>query len=201
MDDDTHVAELVLSGHAEMVTPNEPLPEDTIVAFLNEKAEALAEGIERDLQRRLQRFRVTVQAEVQFEVGSVEMAATVLLMWTGRVIASAARDEFAKQLGGIVRLTVQRAVNRTMRSIAPGPAMRPMRVDEPDLVRVSTLEDRKGTASAPEPTKTAATSELRPIVPDGATNLHRWTFLAVLALLLLNLLLVLDRFVIIQVRP
>jgi hypothetical protein len=117
MPNDLHVLVFDVKGHADIEPPPSPssppsgppsVAEFQILANLKESAESISQKIEREVRRILPPM-VTVQASVQFDEGSVLITGAVaLLSWATPIVLDAAKEE----LGQLVKLIIQRVISR-----------------------------------------------------------------------------------------
>jgi hypothetical protein len=78
------------------------------VESLNEQSETISQKIEREV-RRILPPTVTVQANVQFDEGSILVTGVVaLLSWATPIVRDAAKEE----LGELVKLAIKRVISR-----------------------------------------------------------------------------------------
>jgi hypothetical protein len=83
-----------------------------IVAGLNNRADEIAEKIEFELKKRIPPY-IYAQAAVQFNHGSIDMIVTVtFLSWVGSIVFDAAKGELDNQLANWVKNGVQRVINK-----------------------------------------------------------------------------------------
>jgi hypothetical protein len=81
---------------------------DETVSALNKQAEVISQKIEREI-RRILPPTVTVQANIQFDEGSVVITGVVaLLSWAAPIVGDAAK----KELGELVKLAIKRVLSR-----------------------------------------------------------------------------------------
>jgi len=83
-------------------------PKDELLQSLIEQAETISQKIEREVKRILPPT-VTVQANIQFDDGSVVITGMVaLLKWAAPIVGDAAK----KELGELVKLAIKRVLSR-----------------------------------------------------------------------------------------
>jgi len=88
--------------------------EANAVNKLNEEAEIICDRIERGVKKLLPPY-VTVQANIQFEQGSLLIAGTVAVFaWAGSVALETAKAEVQQQIASLVKTVVQRVINRAV---------------------------------------------------------------------------------------
>lgn len=153
-----------------------PTGSEKIAADLNREAISISEKIERELRRTLPPT-VAVQATVRFEAGSLMVSGMVaLLSWAGPIALDAAKEE----LGKLVKLCVQRAISRSFSAI-------------PSIVGALEMSvTPQATASSRSHTRSFAASK-----PGAVTAL----FVITCVILVLQLMLLFDRFFLIHLRP
>jgi hypothetical protein len=98
------------------LTSPDPLDEDgaRVVSDMNEEAETICDRIERGVKKLLPPY-VTVQANIQFERGSLLVTGTVAVFaWAGSVVLEAAKGEIQQQVANLVKLVVERVINRAV---------------------------------------------------------------------------------------
>jgi hypothetical protein len=84
---------------------------------LNKQAEAISQKIEREV-RRILPPTVTVQANIQFDDGSIVFTGVVaLLKWAAPIVGEAAK----KELGELVKLVIKRVISRYLTPSDPPP--------------------------------------------------------------------------------
>jgi hypothetical protein len=155
---------------------NRKFNETTLVTKANDRADEMAQDIERAIDRTIGRIIPPphlVQAEIRFLAGSVELAATVVI-WIGGIIAPALRDE----LGKMVQTIVSRVINGAVRTMGV-PVAGPMKV----------TADRPTSAEVRLPGRDAVPASPSPPAPHEPTNWRSALPLANTVLLLLILLL------------
>jgi hypothetical protein len=158
-------------GQASAPAKENPAGSEKIAADLNRKS--ISQDIEREL-RRILPPTITVQASVRFEAGSLIVSGMVaLLSWAGPITLDAAKEE----LGKLVKLCVQRAISRHLPSI------------------VGAIE-MSVTPQAVTPGRRSARS-FAPDKPGAITAL----FVITGIILVLQLMLLFDRFFLIHLRP
>jgi hypothetical protein len=168
---------------------------NSIVKF-NEKAELVAEKIEREVKKHMPPY-MSVQANIKFEEGSLILTGTVaLLSWGGPIVFEAAKEEAAQQLSRLVKASVQRAINlvfKNDRGLLLAAASMNMTVT-PMAPSSSALVVR--TKASPMAESTSQEGVVRPNIPSPYQGL----IAAMILLFLIQLLLVLDRFLVAKLR-
>jgi len=158
------------------------------VADLNQMAEILSEKIEREAKKLVPPY-VTVHATVQFDVGSILMTGTVaLLSWAGGVVLDAAKEEMQQQLARLVKLAVQRAFSRFLSAENLHSRMGAM--------EISVTSQPLSVTPRPAQTVTAETARSAPRFPAAAA-----VYVSMGVIFILQLVLLLDRFFVIQLKP
>ena len=110
MPDELRMIIFEIDGKTEIIFPpsNEQKDMSIEVNKLNAKAEVIAERIEREVRKHMPPY-VSVQANIQFESGSLIITGTVaLLSWVGSIVFNAAKDEVEQQFSSLIKSSVQR---------------------------------------------------------------------------------------------
>jgi hypothetical protein len=215
MNDPLQVASFRIRGRAERVqdvadvpaTPKGPAPtyaaaregtdkqhELTRIVTLNEHSDDMAEQIEREVKRHLPPY-VAVQASVQFARGSILLECTVtLLVWGGKVVLDLLKDEAQQAAANIVKTAVQRVMGRMVASLNMTRDMMPMEVTVTS--EGTTLLERQSI-----PAQAASAAEQQISSRSGGIALVKPFMVLTLFILLVQILLVLDRFVAVSFKP
>jgi hypothetical protein len=150
-----------------------------LLGDLTRKAETIGRTIEREL-RRILPPTVTVQANIQFEEGSVLVAGTVaLLSWAAPIV----RDAAKKELGELVKLAIKRVISRYLLPHV-GAAL------EMSVAPQSTVSDLP-----------PAVSDHPPAFAGGKISASTALFVITGLILILQILTLLDRAFLIHIRP
>jgi hypothetical protein len=139
MPDDLHMLLFNFDGSVDIkdasqddLAPSAP-DKDKLLESLNKDAEAIGQKIEREV-RRILPPSVTVQANIQFDDGSVVITGAVaLLSWAAPIVGDAAK----KELGELVKFAIKRVLSHYI----------------PPYARLTELEVRppSGTSTPPSP--------------------------------------------------
>ena len=170
-----------------------------LIEQMNGMAEELCYQIERDLTKMMPPY-VTVRADLQFESGSLLLSGTVaILSWVGNKALDALKEQAQEQLSALVKMAVQRVMNRTLASIAPRVDLGPM-----DMTVTPRPLSTAATLARQPPALPAAASdrptEKSPASGGLSSGIAAWVMWAVPLVLVLQVLLVLDRFFVLQLR-
>jgi hypothetical protein len=117
-----HMMLFDIDGKAEVratqgTPPAESKDEGSVVNILSKEAETICDRIERGVKKHLDPY-ITVQANIQFEQGSLLITGTVAIFaWAGSVVLEAAKAEIQQQIANLVKLVVQRVINRAIGSL------------------------------------------------------------------------------------
>lgn len=85
------------------------------VSELNNLADEFNGEIEKEIKRVL-KGNLTVQSEILFQTGSIILSGTVaLISWGGGAVLNALQKEVESQISTLVKMSVQRAVNKIIR--------------------------------------------------------------------------------------
>jgi len=194
-----------LNGTSETVEPDEATRPPynrlgEIVTLMNNKADAICDKIEREVKKLLPPT-VTVQANVQFEEGSLILSGTVaVLSWGGSVVFQTIKGEIEEQLAGLVKIAVQRVMNRQMTTHDLFRSLRPMSMTvtpQPFLSSPRTAEQLAAKPTALETEQCAHTENASADARPTAVNL---LIVATLLIFLIQIAMLLDRFFILQLR-
>jgi hypothetical protein len=164
---------------------------------LNEDAAAICDKLEREVRKLFPPY-VNVQADVHFEPGSLLMTGTIaVLSWVGNAVLDALKEQAEEQLSALVKMAMQRVMNRTMAAAGLTQSVGPMEmtvrpVRFPSLAPSAPQQQAPTVPSAP-PGPSAGVNSLR---PQPVT----WLGWAVAVVFLLQVLLVLDRLLVVQLR-
>jgi hypothetical protein len=162
---------------------------------LNERAEEMAQAIERELRRLMLGGGITVQADISFHSGSIILeGSVVLLCWAGRTALEPIRDELADCIKTITRRVVNRAINALNRieTSGPGPSsgasLGQMNVEVTSVPPPPTSAALS--TAAPSPAVPQAQPQQQQLAQGGILQDQRWVlvFLGVLTVLVLILL-------------
>jgi hypothetical protein len=125
-------------------------PEAFVVKKLNEEAEAICDRIERGLKKHLPPY-LTVQANIQFEQGSLLITGTVAIFaWAGSVALEATKAEIQQQIANLVKSVVGRVINRAVASLSLSSDVSSMEMTvRPQLFTGSSLANQAGAKTTP----------------------------------------------------
>ena len=169
------------------------------ISVLNENADEAAEKIEREIKRVLP-TNVSVQASIQFDHGSILMAGTVaLLSWGGAIVLDAAKDEVKEWLRNVVKTAVRRVISQMFVPLGLGQQIGSMQIS---------VTPQVSAASSAPPTQSQPTQTESPPPAERVTSAVNRTNTAVRALIIvtgllviLQIILLADRFLVIQLKP
>lgn len=193
-----------INGTAEMVEPGESKPPGyrapgQIVELMNKEADAICEKIEREVKKLLPPT-VTVQANVQFEEGSLILSGTVaVLAWGGSVVFQTIKGEIEEQLAGLVKIAVQRVMNRVMTSQNMFQSLRPMSMTVAAQPFLSSPRPAEHLAK-PTALETQHRTHTENASADARPTAVKLLILATLLIFLIQIAMLLDRFFILQWR-
>lgn len=173
---------------------------------LNERAEEMAQAIEREVRRLMLGGGITVQADISFHSGSIILeGSVVLLCWAGRTALEPIRDELANCIKTITRRVVNRAINtlnRMLSAPAPGDAVNRM-TSAPGSslgqmnVEVTSVPPSPTSAAistaAPSPAVPQAQPQQQQLAQGGILQDQRWVLVFVGVMTVLVLILLTDR--------
>jgi hypothetical protein len=212
MSNEMHVMLFEIDGHAEVrkvargiPSGKEPVkhPEKEsyeIVGKLNELTELICEKIEREVKKLAPPY-VTIQANVQFDVGSILMTGTVaVLSWAGSTILDAAKDEVQQQIGNLVKLGVQRAFSRVLSAQGVHGQVGTMEMSVTPQSIVSGYGSMKPQNTSTQLSPTPSHSSLERNSTNPRPKALNMAFVFIGIIFLLQLILLLDRFLIVQLK-
>lgn len=193
-----------LNGTSEMVETDEATRPpynwlEDIVMVMNNDADAICDKIEREVKKLLPPT-VTVQANVQFEEGSLILSGTVaVLSWGGSVVFQTIKGEIEEQLAGLVKIAVQRVMNRQMTTHKMFRSLRPMSMTVAAQPFLSSPRNAEQLAkpTALETQQLAHTENANADARPTAVNL---LIVATLLIFLIQIAMLLDRFFTLQLR-
>lgn len=179
---ETHILIIFeIEARAEITQPKNK-DSGEIAEEFNKSAEKISDNSEREVRKLFPSY-VRVQADVHFKPGSLVMVATVAVhSWLGNTGLDALKGVAEEQLSALVKMSVLRAMNR-IRDIDPNL----LSYVGPMEMTVSAVRDALPTQDRQEKT----------VPKSGAANWLGW---AVVVVFLLQVLLILDRFVVVQLR-
>ena len=190
-----------IKGVAEMPSPSSRSLDDMAlgeaVSSLNAQVDAACEKVEREIKNVLPPG-VTVRADLQFEAGSLIVSGTVaVLAWGGSIVLDVLRKQTEEQLGLLVKVASQRALNRFIGSQPNIRGVHPMTMT---VAPLSHLNQSRAKESPTSKMGEDATPDMR-----REDSIPKTSYLllvgAVLAIFLVQLALLFDRFFLLQVRP
>lgn len=128
-----------ISGYTEIDLPvvqtSPPAPSDVTndndkeklsqnaVNKLNSLTDEFNSEIEKEIKRVL-KGNITVQSEILFQTGSIKLSGTVaLISWGGAAVVNALQKEHESQITTLVKMSVQRVVNKVIRTNMTGAAL------------------------------------------------------------------------------
>ncbi len=191
-----------INGKAEIIPlPNTDGVRDISkeVNKLNAKAEVVAERIEREVRKHMPPY-VSVQANIQFENGSLILTGTVaLLSWVGSIVFDAAKEEVELQFSSLIKASVQRVINQVFSSEGLYGAISPIDMTVTPRGPSSGSLFARGHTPQIEGAQPVPRQAVNPPASPDTPLLYKWLIAAVLFLFLIQLLLVLDRFF--EIRP
>ena len=171
--------------------------ENDPIVQLNDAAADTCDKLEREIKRFFPPY-VSVQADVHFERGSLLMTGTVAIFsWIGNTALDALKDEAKQQLAGLVKMAVQRVMNRSFASGGFHPRVGPLEVSVTPAGFPAPTPPAPSSTLAPTDSKSSSSTHAADSLSPGAT---RWLILAVAIIFAAQVLLVLDRFLVIQLR-
>jgi hypothetical protein len=163
------------------------------VKRMNEQADSISEKIERDLKKLLPPM-VTVQANVQFELGSLILTGTVaVLAWGGSILSETIKKEMEEQLASIVKMSVQRVINRTMIAQQMYGSVEPMQMTVKPQFRAMP-------GISPIVTEQIQPNQVSQPLNNSSIGFRYLVFATVL-IFIIQLLMLLDRLFVLQWRP
>lgn len=98
---------------------------------LNDFADEFNSEIEKEIKRVL-KSNITVQSEILFRTGSIVLSGTVaLISWGGAAVINALQKELESQITTLVKMSVQRVVNKIIRTNMTGalPTLKPVEIN------------------------------------------------------------------------
>jgi len=180
-----------ISGRAEeKLINNEPPFLEPGMAKLD--PETIADKIERQIKKYMPPY-VTVQAGIQFEQGSFLLTGTVtLLSWGASIVFDAAKEEIEEQLSGLVKTSVRRIIGQALRGAGMEPMLAPMEMTvTPSVPSTGSLFAPPVRKPIEQPQNLDRPS---PTMFAGARFRYSGVVVLVACLLIIQLLLILDRF-------
>ena len=131
----------------------------------------------------------TVQANVQFSQGSIILAGSIVLInWLGAAVFESLTDELQKQIGEIVRSSVQRVMSLVLSSDSTFGLFKPMNVE----VKPKSAATRKGNDIVDASTG-GSSSSLTPASILPQDRYLRWILIAIIALFVFQVIVFLDQ--------
>lgn len=192
-----------LSGEAEFFEPRDDsariLTSENIVEQMNKQADLICEKIEKEIKKLLPPM-TTVQAAVQFENGSLLLTGTVaVLTWGGSLALDSLKKELQEQIAPLVKMAVQRVMNRELAARNMLTSVRPMSMNVTPQPLPATLQQR---VIVPAAEAVAASSVPGGLVANRPVTTGQFWGLAIatLFIFLIQIVLILDRFMTLQWR-
>lgn len=177
---------------------------EEVVAMLDQMTPVLTSRLEGEIRDRLpRRSSVGVTAEMRFTSGSVEVVGYVVLTWLGKIVL----DEVQTGLEELVRSSASRVVNGAMRELRAiiGVSLEPMKIEATAIDGETSPAPSAvpgGAASSPAPVLTpASAAPVAAAVQQPNDRSFRRLELIVLILTVLVAFMLIDRFLVISMRP
>jgi len=182
-----------LKGYVSGATSSEDQYTSKIVSKLNHVSDNIAQQIELEIQKHLQPF-MTVQADLKFDKGSILISGTILIFsWAGSVALKAAREEFEEQFSEVIKVSIRRVFSRVL-----GGEQELASILGPVDVKVTPVIKRtKEKSTTTSQTEAEVGRFFNKSITRPGVN---WYLVTLIMVLLIQLILIADRFVTIGVK-
>jgi hypothetical protein len=164
--------------------------ESQALSELNQNSDEIATMIQKEIRKFIPP-QISVQTVVNFEAGSIIMTGTVLLFdWIGSIALKAGKEEIENQFGKIVKVGIQRVFSRYLSRF---PFLAPMKVN---VTPEQTSEEVKPDLTAPD---INVQSNFKSISPAISKKID-WHLILIIIVLLIQIILIADRFFVISFK-
>lgn len=190
---------------------------NSIIDELNNQSNKIADDIDKDIKKVFpEDLDITTHTFIQFRIGSVELACTVLFTWLGSIILS----EIENQISEVVKLVVQNVSSRFVRAaqdtvlnkfsdlegqtIQESPRLSPVdinytRANYNGVIRQSSEE----IIETPTPTTLSGTVVRTPTTSEIVVRQPNWLLGWIIAITIVSILqlLILGQFITFKIEP